>query len=482
MHKSDLQNKPWGIHWFRRDLRITGNKALREIWAKTEGHTLGIFCFDSKFLSRPDFSPNRFAFFLKTLRALKAEFEEMGGSLLVIDQLPYDFFSSLLETTTSAPRFVSWNRDYEPFARERDAKIEGFLNQKGIKTLTARDHLIFEPNELQKEGDGYYQVYTPFFRKWFSALIMPEYLKRVTSELGPVKTSHAKIFHGTWEDLKASKKFEDRLDAFERENKKNVTIPIPEAGYACALQTLVEFSEKLKSYDQQRDRPDLSGTSKLSMFLKNGSITTAQIAKVLNLPTLGPTQFLKEIVWREFYYHILFHRPDVENNSFNPKYQNIAWENRKDLFKRWQEGTTGFPIVDAGMRQLRQTGWMHNRVRMIVASFLVKDLLIDWRWGERHFMRELLDGDLAPNNGGWQWAASTGCDPQPYFRIFNPWLQSKKFDPDATYIKKYVPELKSFSAAAIHDPNADRTRAGYPGPIIDHALQKKRALKLFERS
>jgi deoxyribodipyrimidine photo-lyase len=214
------------------------------------------------------------------------------------------------------------------------------------------------------------------------------------------------------------------------------------------------------------------------MFFKNGSLTPAQVIAHLGLETTplksdrGPTKFLKEIVWREFYYSILWHRPDVEKTAFLPHYADLAWENRKDWFEAWKEGRTGYPIVDAGMRQLKSTGWMHNRVRMIVASFLTKDLLIDWRWGENHFMKELLDGDLAPNNGGWQWAASTGCDPQPYFRIFNPELQSRRFDPDGTYIRAHVPELANLSADEIHLPRS---------PMIDHQAQKAKALALFKR-
>lgn len=479
--------KAWGIHWFRRDLRIIDNKALKEIWKNTSGKTLGIFCFDSKFLSRPDFSPNRFAFFLKTLRALKAEFVSKGGDLLVVDQLPHDFFSALFEKLKSEgkplPHFVSWNRDYEPFARERDAKIEALLKKQGIASLTARDHLVFEPHEIKKDPSGVYQIFTPFSRKWFDKIAQGENHFRFETELRNVSAKQAQVFSGSWKALgPAMAAFPDRLDAFEKENQKNVTIPIPEAGFSMALKRLKDFSDELADYEKLRDRPDIAGTSRLSIYFKNGSLTTAQTIKALNLVDQGPIQYFKEIVWREFYYHILFHRPDVEKQSFNPAYKNLAWENREDFFERWKEGTTGFPIVDAGMRQLRQTGWMHNRVRMIVASFLTKDLLIDWRWGERHFMRELLDGDLAPNNGGWQWAASTGCDPQPYFRIFNPWLQSKKFDPEGVYIKKFIPELKHYTAKALHDPEADRKQYGYPDPIVDHAAQKRKALLLYKKA
>ena len=378
---------------------------------------------------------------------------------------------------------MTWNRDYEPFARARDAKVADLLSAKGIEVQTARDHLIFEPDEIKKDAGGFYQVFTPFSRKWLERLSSSEGGLRISSQRVGSKPSATKIFSESWQAFKSGKsRFIDSLDQFEKANKKDVTVPIPDAGFAAARRQLKKFVDGFPHYDQRRDRPDLAGTSRLSIYVKNGSLTTAQICKVLDLQKQNPTQFLKEIVWREFYYHILFHRPDVERNAFHPQYQNLKWQNREDYFERWKDGTTGFPIVDAGMRQLRQTGWMHNRLRMIVASFLVKDLLIDWRWGERHFMRELLDGDLAANNGGWQWAASTGCDPQPYFRIFNPWLQGKKFDPQGAYIKEYVSELRDIPTAALHNADADRGRAGYPEPLVDHSTQRALAIRLFKRS
>lgn len=483
----------WGIHWFRRDLRIAGNKALRENWKKTDGRVLGLFCFDSTFLARPDFSHNRFAFFLKTLKSVKQEFNAMGGDFIVVDKLPYNFLVSLLKAQTMSgkplPRFISWNRDYEPYARKRDEQVEILLADFGVEAITARDHLVFEPDEIIKgnKPGSYYQVYSPFSRKWYDLLNSPEGAARIAKEKLPRDSIPSDVFKGTWKQV-LPPKFEaiDQIDEFEIKNQRSVTIPIPEAGSHQALKVLKDFSDKIEDYKEQRDFPDIQGTSRLSMYLKNGSLTSGQIIKHLNLLNIpwhkpsGANQFLKEIVWREFYYHILFHRPDVENNSFIPDYQNIKWENRSDFFERWKDGTTGFPIVDAGMRELRETGWMHNRVRMIVASFLVKDLLIDWRWGEQHFMQYLLDGDLAPNNGGWQWAASTGCDPQPYFRIFNPWLQSKKFDPEGDYIKKYVPELRNASAKDIYEPYADRSRWKYPEPIVDHSTQRGKALRLYK--
>jgi deoxyribodipyrimidine photo-lyase len=256
-------------------------------------------------------------------------------------------------------------------------------------------------------------------------------------------------------------------------------VPIPPAGSVAALARLRRFTPRLAEYKGARDLPSLDGTSRLSIYFKNGSLTPAQAIAALEVGDAtfaegsSRSAFLREIVWREFYYHVLWHRPDVETQAFLPQFRKLRWQNREDWFEAWKAGRTGYPLVDAGMRQLAETGWMHNRVRMVVASFLTKDLLIDWRWGERYFMDRLLDGDLAPNNGGWQWAASTGCDPQPYFRIFNPTLQSQKFDPDGTYLRSYLPERKDDDRKAIHLPRK---------PIVDHAKQKVKALAMYKKA
>jgi deoxyribodipyrimidine photo-lyase len=493
--------KNWGIHWFRRDLRIPGNSALRQNWKETNGKVLGLFCFDSLFLSREDFSHNRFAFFLKTLRQLKSELQKQGSDLLVVDCLPQDFypqfFNYLKNKKIDLPSHVSWNRDYEPFARQRDEKVKNIIETFGVQTLSARDHLIIEPWEIQKNDElgSFYQVYSPYFRKWLEKLKTPEIQKRIEIQLQAKdyyqrlnENKLTKVFSANWNDFTCNSDFPfiDQLEKFESTNNRSVTIKIPEAGFAAAFERLQNFKNSAHQYKEQRDFPDNDGTSKLSHFQKNGSLVSSQIlAEIQNVEpnwekNEGTLQFVKEIAWREFYYAIMYNRPDCEKNSFLKHYNNLHWENNTEWFKRWCEGNTGFPIVDAGMRQLNQTGWMHNRVRMIVASFLTKDLLIDWRWGENYFMKMLLDGDLAPNNGGWQWAASTGCDPQPYFRIFNPWLQGEKFDPDAHYIKTYVPELKNLDAKIIHDPDGDRSRFKYPKPIITHSEQKIKALALFK--
>lgn len=482
----------FGIHWFRRDLRVAGNPALRWNCKQNQGRTLGIFFFDSQFLSRPDFSIHRFGFFLQTLKALQDELREMGGDLLVLDHGPGPGFDFLLSKLGSKiPSCITFNRDYEPFARQRDERIIQKLESLGVQIHTERDHLLIEPRELQRDlqPGGFYQVYSPFCKKWLSILEQEEVQERVIRQKEAVSYLEKRLkgqriepfFKVTWKELLSQNLIDDSLSRMMNENAALLRIKLPPAGSLAAYEQVRNFKPKLDQYLEQRDFPDLAGTSRLSIYFKNGSITPALVLNLLGLKSAnfkdqnGKTQFLKELIWREFYYHILFHCPKVESKAFLSRYKNISWGNNEKWFEAWKEGKTGFPIVDAGMRELKTTGWMHNRVRMIVASFLTKDLLIDWKWGERYFMNELLDGDLAPNNGGWQWAASTGCDPQPYFRVFNPYLQSKKFDPQGEYIRKYVPELRRLGATEIHAPDPHL----YHQPIVNHAIQKEKAVALY---
>ncbi|PWU06876.1 MAG: deoxyribodipyrimidine photo-lyase [Verrucomicrobia bacterium] len=491
---------PWGIHWFRRDLRIVGNTALQENLNQTQGRTVALFCFDSKFLARSDFSHNRFAFFLQTLRALKEDLKQRGGDLLVINCIVQEAFPRLLNywkrKAIAAPSLVTWGRDYEPFARARDAQIEKILKDFGIAAHHYRDHLLFEPHEILKNQhpERFYQVYTPYSKKWLDALKSPTGRERI--RIGTRDQHHAvkndrapHLFKMRWANLRKSDfPFADALEKFIRDNHKHVTVSIPEAGYSAANEKLRQFKSRIARYHEDRNLPALEGTSGLSPYFKNGSLTGSQAISFLRLSNLhcetedGPSTFLKELIWREFYYSILYHKPEVEHQSFLPQYENLVWKNNRSWFRRWKEGTTGFPIVDAGMRELVTTGRMHNRVRMIVASFLTKDLLIDWRWGENYFMKQLLDGDLAANNGGWQWAASTGCDPQPYFRIFNPWLQSRKYDPQGKYIKTFLPELREAPVEVLHQATADRSQWHYPSPIVNHVVQADHAIHFYKQT
>jgi deoxyribodipyrimidine photo-lyase len=484
--------EPYGLHWFRRDLRIDGNEAYRSNEKRHPGRVLSLFCFDGQFLARPDFSHRRFAFFIETLTALQTDLESCGTpgqKLIVLDGGPEQAFGTLFAKLKAAkiplPATISFSRDYEPFARARDARMESFFREKfGIETHSERDHLLIEPSELRKDDlkEPYYQVYTPFRKKWESLLQSDEMQQRVSRSRKPRLNATGSTL--TWPKLLGSKiKLHDSLEAYREKNQQKVDVPIPKAGPEAALTRLRIFSkEALSHYDTGRDFPAENGTSGLSIFLKNGSITVPRVIAELGLTAKKkPDRFLNELIWREFYYHILAHHPRVETEAFHNQYQNLKWENDAEKFEAWKKGETGFPIVDAGMRQLAKTGWMHNRVRMIVASFLTKDLLIDWKWGEQWFMQLLLDGDLAPNNGGWQWAASTGCDPQPYFRIFNPALQGKRFDPDGDYIRKYIPELAKLTGKEIHEIGAKiASPKGYPSQIVDHQTQKIKALKLYK--
>ncbi len=465
------------LHWFRRDLRVEGNPSLTKLAHEHQGAVLGVFFFDRNFLSREDFSPARFAFFLDTLEALADALEAQGGALWFGEDGPEAGLRHAL--TKFKASMVGWNRDYEPFARSRDTHLERLLTTElGVRVQTERDHLILEPSEVLKADGTPYQVFTPFKRKWL------ETLTRTHSErLRPSATLPAlpKRFRLPESVLTAARARRKILAAFRAENASKVKISLPTAGAPAARRALEAFvrSERLARYADARDIPAEAGTSQLSIFLKNGSITAgeilerAELASAIRKPKSSEFCFLNELIWREFYYSILHHFPAVEHEAFNPKYRALAWENRDDFFRAWKEGHTGYAIVDAGMRQLRETGWMHNRVRMIVASFLTKDLLVDYRWGERHFMRELLDGDLAPNNGGWQWAASTGCDPVPYFRIFNPELQGKRFDPTGAYVRRWCPELKRVPDRELHLPRQ---------AIVDHAARKVKTLMLYKTS
>jgi deoxyribodipyrimidine photo-lyase len=483
---------PYGIHWFRRDLRIAGNPALADNWKKNHGRVVGFFCFDPTFLSRPDFSTNRFRFFLETLRALKEELQEVGSDLLVLDGGPDEAFRALFHALADGPegpcRLVTFNRDYEPFARARDERITRLLQSElNCGVWTEPDHLLIEPSEIEK-ADKPYQVYTPYQRKWlgyFRSEKIQNRLRHQKAGLEYLKKRAAgkkeKIFSLEWKALgKKGLPLPDRLAPYLE--KVVSSVPLPKAGSLAAFHALEVFAGKVNAYADERDLPAVAGTSQLSIYFKNGSLTVSQAIAHLELEEFGKkaldgkAKYLSELIWREFYYYILFHFPHVEHKAFQSRWEKLKWPNNPAFFEAWKEGRTGFPLVDAGMRQLNTTGWMHNRVRMVVASFLTKDLLVDWRWGEKYFMEKLLDGDLAPNNGGWQWAASTGCDPQPYFRIFNPTLQSEKFDPKGDYIRKYVPELLYVPDSHIHEPEGV---AAYPKPIVQHAVQREKALKLY---
>ena len=426
------------IFWFRRDLRLEDNTGLYHA-LKSGLPVVPLFIFDSNILERlENKNDSRVTFIHTALLNIKTKLERIGASLEVHNGNPSDIFNNLTKKYTI--RAVYCNHDYEPYARERDNSIEGLLKKNNISFHTYKDQVIFEKNEVVKDDGKPYTIFTPYSRKWRSIL--------TDLHLKP------------WPSKKLSEHF-----------FKQVPLPFPELkdiGFSKADEVFPqkEIDESLvKQYGELRNFPGIKGTTRLGVHLRFGTISIRQLA--LQTKDLSAT-YLNELIWRDFYHTILWHFPQIGSGaSFKPAYDNIQWRRDEGEFEKWCSGQTGYPIVDAGMRELNITGFMHNRVRMITASFLCKHLLIDWRLGEAYFAEKLLDYDLAANNGGWQWAAGSGCDAAPYFRIFNPYLQTKKFDPDLTYIKKWVPEFQEFS---------------YPKPIVDHEFARKRCLEVYSRS
>jgi deoxyribodipyrimidine photo-lyase len=461
------------IHWFRRDLRLHDNSALAAAARDSGGAVLPVFILDDAILAGRFSSPARTAFLLAGLHALDADLRTRGLRLIVRRGEPLREIMRL--AGESGARGVYWNRDYTPYAIRRDSAIKSALGDAGYAAKSFKDVVIFEMDEILTQGGGPYSVYTPYARQWRQLLLGGGRAPQPTPALASPG------------ELPASAASPDLTDLGMR-----CEHAIPAAGEARAGALLRQFRDGLGRYATQRDLPGTAGTSRLSPYLRLGMISPRQcVAAALEAgPGPGPDTWVGELAWRDFYVQVMYHSPHVLRGAFRPAYDALAWENDAGLFAAWQEGRTGYPIVDAAMRQLLQEGWMHNRARMIVASFLTKDLLVDWRWGERHFMRLLLDGDPAANNGGWQWAAGTGTDAQPYFRIFNPASQGERFDPDGTYVRRYAPELANVPSRHIHAPHlmapAEQARADiqvgrdYPTPIVDHRERRARALAMYQ--
>lgn len=418
------------IFWFRRDLRLQDNAGLYHA-LKENKDVLPLFIFDSDILGKlEDPADRRVEFIHQSLRMLKEGLEQRGSSLLVIHGRPEDVFTSL------QPRAVYANHDYEPYAIKRDAEVRKIIESHGGTFHTFKDQVIFEKDEIVKDDGTPYTIFTPYSRKWKAALNKA--------------------------DLKSHP-----TESHFRHLNKTKPLPFPSLLEIGFVETQPRFPERVirtsivEKYNLQRDFPGIPGTTRLSVHLRFGTVS---IRKLVQVALKKNETWLNELIWREFYHMILWHFPHVER-AFKPAYDKVSWRNDPEEFQAWCEGRTGYPIVDAGMRELNATGFMHNRVRMIAASFLTKHLLIDWRWGEAYFALKLLDFDLAANNGGWQWAAGCGCDAAPYFRVFNPYLQTEKFDPKREYIRKWVPEFESNT---------------YPKPIVDHALARDRVLTAYK--
>jgi deoxyribodipyrimidine photo-lyase len=425
------------IFWFRRDLRLHDNAGL--FHALEQGKpVLPVFIFDRNILDElEERTDRRVEFIFQSLLEIQKKLIVAGSTLDVRFGYPEEIWRQLInEYPVSA---VYTNHDYEAYALKRDTEITGFLNEKGISFHSFKDQVIFEKNEIIKYDGKPYTVFTPYARKWKSLLNK----FNVTSY--PVEKYISNL-------LKQQAK---GIPSLKEMNFKPCDQPFPGKSW---------HEKVIKNYKAQRDLPALAGTSRLSVHLRFGTISIRELVRETRKQS---ETFLNELIWREFYQMILWHFPYVVSRAFKPQYDKIRWRNNEKEFDAWCKGQTGYPMVDAGMRELNETGFMHNRVRMIVASFLCKHLLIDWRWGEAFFAKKLLDFDLASNNGNWQWAAGSGCDAAPYFRIFNPYLQTKKFDPELKYIRRWVPEFKMPS---------------YPLPIVEHEVARKRCLGVYVKA
>jgi deoxyribodipyrimidine photo-lyase len=417
-------------------------------------------------------APPRLDFLLDCLQRLARDLGKRDVPLLVRRGRPEAVLPRLLHETGA--RLLSFNRDATPFARRRDAAVRAAVERSGAEVVERLDRVVFAAGEVRREDGGAYRVYSPYRKAWRKRWRNDPRLPVRAPRLPPPIPGFGA----------------DPIPSRTGSGRDDDAVELPTGGEAAARRRLARFLEDAAGrYHEDRDRPDRDGTSRLSPYLRFGAISVRECfaraeEAALDRPPLrrGVAKWLDELLWREFYAAILEENPRVLRESFRREYDDLAWEDDPRGFEAWCRGLTGYPIVDAGMRQLRATGWMHNRVRMITASFLTKDLLIDWRAGERFFFDRLVDGDPASNNGGWQWAASTGTDPQPYFRIFNPVSQGQRWDPEGDYVRRWVPELRAAPAASLHAPwTAQPAPADYPGPLVDHAERRELALERFQR-
>ncbi|MBD2605177.1 deoxyribodipyrimidine photo-lyase [Scytonema hofmannii FACHB-248] len=470
------------LFWHRRDLRISDNTGL----AAARSHSskvVGVFCLDPNILERDDIAPARVTYMIGCLQALQQRYAEVGSQLLILHANPVQAIPRLAAALKA--KAVFWNWDVEPYSQERDRTIIDALKEKGIQFLDQNwDQILHFPDEIRSGANQPYTVYTPFWKNWISK-----------PKANPVET-------GLIASLQNLTKAEEEIA------KENGAIALPTAkdlgfiwdrdlviapGEAPALEKLEEFTNSaINEYKEQRNFPAINGTSQLSAALKFGAIgiRTVWIATLETLENSRSEEtesnirtWQQEIAWREFYQHAMYNFPELAEGAFREALKNFPWQNNEEYFQAWCEGKTGYPIVDAAMRQMNELGWMHNRCRMIVASFLTKDLLINPQLGEKYFMQKLIDGDLSANNGGWQWSASSGMDPKP-LRIFNPASQAQKFDPEGEYIREWVSELRSMDAEYLVTgkiPPLEREAVGYPQPIVDHNQQQRHFKGLYQQ-
>jgi deoxyribodipyrimidine photo-lyase len=459
--------------WIRRDLRISDHAALAAA-TQSSAQVAVVFVFDRKILDElKDRDDRRLTFIYRSLQEVDARLREHGSRLVVLHGDPVVEIPKLAAHMKAEAVFTA--RDYEPYARERDAAVASEVN-----LVTVKDIVVREGGEIFSGSGTPMRVYTPYSKVWRSLF-----------HLSDAEEKRADFGH-LWPIDSLGPDQPWPLAQFGFQESELWLVPGESGGQA----ELEKFRAKVNGYGANRDFPAVDGVSHLSVHLRFGTVSVRSAVRfALEANTAGSDKWLAELIWREFYQDILFHHPKAVSEPFQPQYQDLEYPGPVEMglepaFQAWCTGQTGYPLVDAAMRCLNATGYMHNRLRMVVASFLTKDLLIDYRWGEAYFARLLLDFDLASNNGGWQWSASVGADPQPYFRIFNPILQSRKFDPDGTFIRRWVPELAELDANAIHFPSektpmellAQGVELGstYPYPVVDHAVMRDRAVKLLE--
>ena len=426
------------LFWYRRDFRLEDNVGLYHALT-SENPVLPIFIYDTDIIDKLPKDDARLTFIYESLQNLNTTLKEKyNSSIAFYHGKPIDVFKQVLENFDVEKVFT--NKDYEPYAIQRDNSIKELLNQNNIEFKTSKDQVIFEENEVVKDDGEPYLVFTPYMKKW------------------------KKVFEKTeWKDYPSEQHLDNLIESTDLPD-----LHLSDMGFEESSIKVKDYhleKEFLENYDNTRDQPSINGTSRLSPYLRFGLVGYRKIIK--KALSVKDQTFLNELIWREFYKVILFHFPQSVDHAFKKKYDRIEWRNNEEEFEKWKNGQTGYPIVDAGMRQLNETGWMHNRIRMVVGSFLCKHLLIDWRWGEAYFAEKLLDYEMSSNVGGWQWVAGSGVDAAPYFRIFNPYSQTDKFDNDKIYIKKWVPEF---------DTEQDVE------PIVEHKFARKRCLSTYKEA
>lgn len=468
------------LFWHRRDLRVSDNVGLAAARDRSQ-KVVGVFCLDPAILQRDDVAPARVTYMIGCLQSLQKRYAEAGSQLLILNAEPEKGIPALGTTLNASAVF--WNLDVEPYAKARDRAVQEALQETGIESNTFWDQLLHAPDDIRTGGGDPYTVYTPFWRNWSSKpkaepvndLAQAEGLttgeQQAASKVGAIALPTAKDLGFVWDHAL-----------------------LLEPGEAAAQERLDAFCDRaITNYQEQRNFPfNPEGTSHLSAALKFGAIgirtVWAKTTEAMEQTRSDEAQdgirvWRQELAWREFYQTVMYHFPALAEGAYRQPFKDFPWDNNPKYFQAWCEGKTGYPIVDAAMRQMNELGWMHNRCRMIVASFLTKDLIIDVKLGEKYFMQRLYDGDLSANNGGWQWSASSGMDPKP-LRIFNPASQSQKFDAEAEYIRQWLPELRSLDTEDLVTGKIlplDRDRCGYPVPIVDHNQQQKRFKALYQQ-